>query len=325
MPWYSKPHFRRRDGRSYRVGTRYGPYTPLQVMSAYNIPTTYTGWGVKVGILEFGGAFSASDYATFMSQLGHTNYLPVQVKSVQGGQQQPDPGGADIEVMMDCEIVGAMAPGAQIICYFAPNQEDGFAAAIMQALQDNCQVLSLSWGAPERSWSATGRAQVDKALQQCQAQHVNVFVAAGDNGASDGLSGLNCDYPASSPYSIGCGGTSLYYVPGVERREVVWNDGSQGGATGGGYSVFYATPPFQAPLGLSSRGVPDVAGVADPETPWAVYVGGQPAQVGGTSAVAPMWAAINALWLEKYHFQNFTITELYQNPNVFFDVTQGSN
>jgi kumamolisin len=132
---------------------------------------------------------------------------------------------------------------------------------------------------------------------------VTVCVAAGDGGSSDGVTGgqPHVDFPASSPNALACGGTSLQADPstGVISSETVWNDGSSGGATGGGVSDEFALPAWQASVGVpetaggsSGRGVPDVAGNADPTTGYQVYADGQAQVVGGTSAVAPLWAAL---------------------------------
>jgi kumamolisin len=130
-----------------------------------------------------------------------------------------------------------------------------------------------------------------------------VCVAAGDNGSSDGQpAGNHVDFPASSPHVLGCGGTRLLadLASGTVTTETVWNDGPSGGATGGGVSDVFAVPSWQlaagvpAPGGRAGRGVPDVAGDADPQTGYQVLVRGQRQVVGGTSAVAPLWAALIA-------------------------------
>jgi kumamolisin len=132
---------------------------------------------------------------------------------------------------------------------------------------------------------------------------VTITVAAGDNGSSDGQSGggSHVDFPASSPHALACGGTSLRGNPttGVISSETVWNDGASGGATGGGVSDTFGLPSWQAAAGVpaqagaaAGRGVPDVAGCADPATGYQVRVDGQSTVIGGTSAVAPLWAGL---------------------------------
>jgi kumamolisin len=136
----------------------------------------------------------------------------------------------------------------------------------------------------------------DAEFAACAAAGITVTAAAGDNGSGDGESGNHVDFPASSPHVLGCGGTSLPSTAPI--AETVWNDGTRGGATGGGVSTVFARPSYQpasvVPGGGKFRGVPDVAGCADPETGWVVIVDGQTMVIGGTSAVAPMWAALAA-------------------------------
>jgi kumamolisin len=161
-------------------------------------------------------------------------------------------------------------------------------------------------------------------------------VASGDNGSSDGASGDNVDFPASSPHALACGGTSLRTSGAQISSESVWNDGAQGGAGGGGVSTVFALPTFQQGLSatktgaastpLAMRGVPDVAGDADPETGYQVRVDGQDTVVGGTSAVAPLWSGLIALINQaKGSPVGYPHAQLYAAPSVFNDITQGNN
>lgn len=318
-----RSYFRRRDGYSLRRRAQSYAYTPLQIAAAYGIPLTYYGKGQTVGIIELGGAFSQNDLDAYLKSLGQPAVRPTVI----GAQnQQNDPSGANVEVMMDVEIVAAIAPQAIIRVYFAQNTDTDFVAAVAQAVAE-CDVVSISWGGPESNWSAASRAEMDGAIQQGSVNGANVYVAAGDNGSSDGGSGKNVDYPASSPYAIGCGGTRLVIQNGIITSETVWNDGSLGGSTGGGYSIYYPMPSYQQGLANGSmRGVPDVAGVADPETGWLIQADGVLGVIGGTSAVAPMWAAINALMNEKAGRRvGWGDPLYYANPGAFYDTVTGSN
>ena len=322
--FFVRPHYRLRDGRSYRPHVQSASYTPQEVSIAYGLPGHLDGEGVTIGIIELGGAFSSVDYAAYMKNIGVTNYFtPVCV-----GTQQDDPGGANVEVMLDACVIGGIAPRAKQRIYFFPNTGTGIADAINQAVADGCNVISLSWGADEKSWAVADRTATDTALQNAAKKNIPVYVAAGDNGSSDGDTGNNVDYPASSPHAIGCGGTTLVIQNGRIASETVWNDGSQGGATGGGQSDVYPKPPYQVALVSSkTRGVPDVAGVADPATGWKIRAGGQDMVVGGTSAVAPMWAAIHALLIQNNQGKTFDWPNriFYKNEQCFNDITQGNN
>jgi len=118
--------------------------------------------------------------------------------------------------------------------------------------------------------------------------------------------------------------------------EGVWNNGSQGGAGGGGVSTFFAVPDWQSGLvttnadgettPLSNRGVPDISGDADPDTGYKVRVDGTDTVIGGTSAVAPLWsgllARINQLTGKPVGYLH---PQLYKNPDALRDITSGNN
>jgi kumamolisin len=283
-------------------------YTPPQVAGFYQFPPGTDGTGRTLAILEFGGGFSSSDLDSYFSGLG----IPtpsVTAASVDGSVNQPgqDPSGADGEVLLDIEVAGSVAPGAAQIVYFAPNTDQGFVDAVTSAVHASPTptAVSISWGESEDAWTAQARTALDQAIQDAAALGVTVSAAAGDNGSSDGVSdgASHADFPASSPHALACGGTSLQGDPatGAITSETVWNDGAGQGATGGGVSDVYPVPPWQATVGVpgragsgsvTGRGVPDVAASADPATGYQVRVDGQTMVVGGTSAVAPLWAAL---------------------------------
>ena len=266
--------------------------------------------------------------------------------SVDGGQNAPtgDPNGPDTEVMLDIEVSGAVAPGARIVVYFAPNTDAGFLDAISQAAMDTVNkpsVLSISWGGPESSWTAQSLQSFNSALQSAAAVGVTVCIASGDNGSDDGVGDGqdHVDFPASSPYALACGGTKLTISGSAISSEVVWNEqASNEGATGGGVSGTFPLPTYQAnanvppsnnPSGFVGRGVPDVAGDADPATGYQVQADGQSFAVGGTSAVAPLWAGLIALFNQSEGKSlGYLNPALYQNGEsggAFHDITSGNN
>jgi kumamolisin len=175
---------------------------------------------------------------------------------------------------------------------------------------------------------------LDNACQSAAALGVTITVASGDNGSSDGTSTNTVDFPASSPHVLACGGTALYANGTQISEEVVWDDqASGGGATGGGFSATFPAPTWQTsalPSGSSGRGVPDVAGNASPETGYNIVVDGQQETVGGTSAVAPLWAGLIALINQQLAQEGkqtagFINPTLYQNTADFQDITHGNN
>ncbi|HKR75719.1 MAG TPA: S53 family serine peptidase, partial [Rhodanobacter sp.] len=329
----AKPHFRK------ALSTPNQTYTPPQVGQLYNFPAGTDGSGQCVALIELGGGFSQTDLTTYFTSLGITTPPTVTAVSVAGGKNSPG-GDADAEVMLDIEMVGALAPGAAIAVYFAPNTDQGFYEAISQAAHDATRkpsIISISWGGPEDSWSAPSLAAMQSALEDAAALGVSVTVAAGDSGSGDGESDgqPHVDFPASSPYSLACGGTTLSASTSAITSEVVWNEtASNEGATGGGVSADYALPSWQqnsnvppAPNGFAGRGVPDVAGDADPLTGYRVRVDGQDEVIGGTSAVAPLWAALLARCNQSLGRAAGDVhAALYQNGGTAFnDITQGDN
>ena len=314
-------------------------FSPLQVAQLYNFPTGVNGAGETIGIIELGGGYAVSDIQKYFQGLGITPPTVAAI-SVDGGANSPgDPNGADGEVELDIQVAGAIAPGAKIAVYFTPNTDQGFTDAITTAVHDTANspsVISISWGGPESSWSQSALTALDDACQSAGALGVTITVASGDSGSSDGVSdGANhVDFPASSPHVLACGGTTLVSKGTSIQQETVWDDQSSGGgASGGGVSNFFARPSWQAKANVpkpsqsgGGRGVPDVAGDESPETGYNILVDGQQETVGGTSAVAPLWAALIALINQKRGSKvGFVNPSLYAAANAFRDITQGNN
>jgi kumamolisin len=312
-------------------------YLPNQLGALYGIPTTHTGAGETIAIIELGGGYTDSDTAAAFAAMGLTPPGVVTV-SVDGTTNQPTPDtGADGEVALDIQVAGGIAPGAKIAVYFAPNTDAGFADAITQATADTTNkpsVMSISWGAPEANYSQQAMTTMNTALQDAGTSGVTVTTAAGDNLATDGLTDgqAHVDFPSASPYALGCGGTHIQVSGGQITDESVWNNGTSG--TGGGISAVFPVPSYQSGVTLPpsangagpGRGVPDVAGDADPSSGYQVVLAGQTIVVGGTSAVAPLWAGFIALANQaagKTH--GFINPLLYANAQGFREITQGSN
>jgi kumamolisin len=379
----ARPHFRTRGSSGSAAAAPSGGYSPNQVAEVYQFPAGTDGSGQTVAVIELGGGFSASDLDTYFGGLGIA--VPsVTAQGVDGAANAPgsDPTGADLEVNLDIDVIGAAAPGAKQVVYFGPNNGDqGFVDAISAAAEASPApiAISISWGQSEDSWTAQGRSSMNAAMSDAAALGITVCAAAGDNGSSDDATDgePHCDFPASSPYALGCGGTKLEFSGGVITSEVVWNETAAGeGAGGGGVSDQFALPSWQAKAGVPARaggttsggdgttsggggtssgggggggggtgsggtgsgggkgehhhhhrhgehhdhghgededaaagggsgqpageaaaasggrGVPDVAGNADPVTGYSIYADGKSQVVGGTSAVAPLWAAL---------------------------------
>jgi kumamolisin len=283
-------------------------YPPTTVAALYGFPAA-TGAGQTIAIVEFGGGTRSADLNQYFPLLGLHRPKILSISVDHGRNHATGSPDGDGEVMLDIEVAGSVAPGATIAVYYAPNTDAGFLDAVTTAIHDTTHkpsVLSISWGGPESSWTAQAIQALDQAFQDAAALGITVCVAAGDGGSTDGVTdGANhVDFPASSPHVLACGGTSLQADGDTIASETVWNDLPNGGATGGGVSTVFPVPSWQQGLSatatsgeaqaLKFRGVPDVSGNADPETGYAVRVDGSNTVIGGTSAVAPLWAALIA-------------------------------
>ena len=307
-------------------------FNPLQLAALYNFPTGLDGTGQKIGIIELGGGYVLSDITTYLSRLGITTTPNITSVSVDGAVNNPsDTSGASVEVILDTEVIVALVPDAIIRVYFAPNSFQGFYNAINRAAIDGCSIISISWGASENNWSPNNLSAYNSLFQSITAnRNVTVFAAAGDNGSSDGSPGTNVDFPASSPYVVACGGTTLVASTDTTiASETVWNNNSTSSATGGGLSAYFTTPSYQSSLTYplnGHRGVPDISGNANPNTGYVLYMNGQNIVVGGTSAVSPLWSGLLARVAQSIgHSVGFLQPTIYNNPSAFRDITSGNN
>jgi kumamolisin len=340
-----KPHLRHRGNRGnvqWHGSGKSASFTPLDLAEVYNFPTGCDGGGQCIGILEFGGGYRPEDIAAYFDQLG-IDPPELTTVSVDHAANRPtgDANGPDAEVMLDIEVAGTIAPGAKIVVYFAPNTDRGFIDALTSAIHDRKNrpsVISISWGGPEPSWSQQAMAVLHDALQDAAALGLTVCCAAGDGGSTDGADddASHVDFPASSPFALACGGTRLVASAGAISDETVWNEQPNEGATGGGVSAVFAVPEWQFGLKatlasgervtLRNRGVPDVCAVADPATGYQVRVDGAGAVIGGTSAVAPLWAGLIAC---INHVKGYSVgyinSTIYKHPEAFNDISRGNN
>ena len=330
------PYFKRRT--RYTAGARAAhaanttTWSVPALAAAYNWPTSLAGGGI-IAIVELGGGWVQSDMDAFFQSINQPSPSITDV-SVDGTQNSPnqsvgsqdDP---DYEVALDIQVAAASyyaatGKAATIRMYWSQD----IASAVEKATTDAVDVISISWGADEATWGTTAAQQMESAAEAATAAGIVVFAAAGDNDSSDGGSTpANVDCPASCPHVIGCGGTLK-----TKTSETVWNDNpgqSDGEGTGGGYSTVFPVQSWQigAPAAPSSapgsgRMVPDVAADADPNSGYQIYVHGASTVVGGTSAVAPLYAGLFASFGTKLGFVTPT---LWQNQSDFTDITQGSN
>lgn len=308
-----------------------GAFFPTEVAQLYDYPAQLSGSGQNVAVFAFNGTGpnphggyklpALQDY--FEKILGGKTPTITDVV-VQGPGNDPGPdttassnqGDSTGEVMLDMCVVGSVAPGANIFMYFTEFTSQGWVDALNEAITDDNQisVISISYGNPEDdpqgAWTSMGVQNVNLAVQAAAAKGITICCASGDDGSSDDdPTGAHVDFPASSPYVLGVGGTNLVATsatPPTIQSETVWNETLQNeGATGGGVSSVFTKPAYQNSVSVPpsanpphsiGRGVPDVAAVADPVTGVVVmHIDGKHLeQIGGTSASTPLWASLIA-------------------------------
>jgi kumamolisin len=216
----AQPHFRVHQPRAQ---PRPQQLHPAQVAEAYNFPAKASGAGQTIGIIELGGGYRQADLTAYFKTLGLAAPAITAVSVDKRKEQAVDASGADGEVMLDIEVAASVAPGAKIAVYFTPNTDQGFLDAITTAVHDAANkpsVISISWGGPESSWTAQSMTAMDAACQSAAALGITITVAAGDNGSTDGGTGNNVDFPASSPHVLACGEPSS--TPTERRSSPRW-------------------------------------------------------------------------------------------------------
>jgi hypothetical protein len=312
------------------------PLTPPQVGQLYGFPTSPNASGQTIGIIEFGGGYKLSDVQLFCNSVGAAvpSITPVSVDG------QPNAPGSDdftVETLLDIDVAGSAAPGAKLAVYFAPWSEQGWIDVVTTAIHDSVNkpsVISISYGWPENetidglTWSLAAIQAVNATFQEAAALGVTVLVSSGDHGSDCGIGDKKAHvlYPGSDPYITSCGGTSISNVSGLTFTEHVWNDLDDDWITGGGISDIFRPPNFSLPIwqnwanipgsandGHKARGIPDIAGNADGSSGYTLFLNGASiGAVGGTSATAPLYAALVAL-------MNAGLGEPvgYLNPNLY--------
>lgn len=326
-------------------------FLPQELGEIYKFPSADAS-KQAIGLLEFGGGVEQDDLTQYFAKIGQKQ-PNVQVAAVDGVNTNPaaDPQSTG-EVMLDIEVAGALAGGAKVVVYFSTFDEKGLIDILSKVISDkanNPGVLSVSWGWDENQpfrhgilWSPAAIDHVNHSLLAMAHLGVSVCVSTGDDGSEaqvlDGHAHVN--FPATSPYVLAVGGTTLHARKDSSGQtsvnEVVWNDGSDDG-TGGGVSDLTPQPAWQKgivpnsinPGNFVGRAIPDVAANADPATGYFVMSGGKFGVVGGTSAAAPLWASlitrINAALGARMGNFNALLYAKYGPGGVLRDITVGNN
>jgi kumamolisin len=345
-----------------------GTFFPPQVASLYSYPDGFDGTGQNMAIFAFNGGdspdprggYSADALNTYFTTVLKGKMPSLTAIVVQGPGNTPGPdtnassdnGDSTGEVMLDICVAGSVAPGAKLFVYFTEFTNQGWLEALHEAITDsnNISVISISYGNPEAdprsSWTKAGATLVNEAMAAARAKGITICCASGDDGSSDqGTRGAHADFPASSPWVLGVGGTKLKATDGPSpsiASEVVWNELNiprPAGAGGGGVSAWFPKPTYQVAAGVPpaadpphriGRGVPDVAAVADPLTGVVIiHVSGAKLEpIGGTSAAAPLWASLIARLNQGLGARvGFLNPTLYAScaTGVLNDITIGNN
>jgi kumamolisin len=297
----ARPEFRTLDGQPQIV------YTPPELGRLYQFPVGADGAGQTLVIISLGGGYRQQDLDAYFAGLGlaRPRISDVSVDGVEVNADLAAPTKFDLEVNLDLQIAGALAPGAQIINYFTRNNGPGILKALQAAIHADPPptVISLSWGSPEETYSGQLGQAMHELFADAAALGITVCAASGDSGSGSGMhdGGSHVNFPASSPYVLACGGTTLIADPASNtiHSETTWNTGSAS-ATGGGVSGVFGLPDWQLTAEVpgrfgqdeKGRGLPDVAANADSRTGYEILLNGRPSCVGGTSAATPLWAAL---------------------------------
>ena len=329
-------------------------YTPAQIKGAYGI-SGYDGTGQTVAIIDaYASPTILQDVNQWSTNRGLPTMNPSQLVQVvppgvykRAENKKQDPEGWYGEETLDVEAVHGMAPAAKIVYVGAPNNYQDLDAALNHVVDNGlAQIVTNSYGSSTELGPPGFVKPMEDTLVQAAAEGIGVYFSSGDDGDETINFGYaTTEFPASSPWVTAVGGTSLGVGAANQRiLETGWGastyacDSSKEVCTrsswlygaGGGVSQIFAAPWYQSSLGLSGRGVPDVAAVADPQTglligqtqtfPDGTYY--DEYRVGGTSLASPLFAGIMALADEAAGFAHgFANPLFYAHPGAFHDIT----
>lgn len=292
-----------------------------EIARLYNFPTGLDGRGQTIGIIELDGGIELQELETYFASV-HLPLPNITAVGVAGAKNQPGNPSLDTQIISDLEITGGIAPGSEIRMYFAPNSFDGWVKAIQRATTDHVTVLLIGWGQPESRWTRLELDKINEVLEAAAESSITIVCEAGDRGPTDGIYDRrrHVEFPASSPWVLAVGGTSLRAAEHAIQSEVVWNEKTMG-ATGGGTSVYFNRPDWQAnvpmpgePDGHAGRGIPDV--VATASTTFArIVIHGKVVPIGGTTVSAAVWAGLISL-LNQGAGHNIG----YLNPKLYREI-----
>jgi kumamolisin len=309
--------------RSRKLGALQRHATPLSakdVVQRYAFPDG-DGSGQTIGVVQFRGEFKAPDFDRCMQTQGVNAEHPATKRVDEAAVRHEIDTTKDLEAALDVQIIAALVPRARIVIYEAPDDERGFLDAVRTAIFDDelaPSILSISYGWSEQLWTPAVLTLLDELFAAASLLGISVFCSSGDHGAElDDAGKPHVVAPASSPFVHACGATVIPADGGSD--ESVWSN------SGGGFSERFNAPPWQIAVARAGRGVPDVAAQVEPG--YTVFLDGTELAIGGTSAVAPLYAALTARINQRLGTMAGLMTPLlYASPQqAFRDVRTGGN
>lgn len=309
-------------------------FNPLAYQQAYGVGSTPTAINTSVGIISAGDMTATlSDFAQFKAANGLSTPTPTVVTV---GTPGTDTSGT-IEWDLDSQsIAGITGGGVKGIVFYTANSlaNANITAAYNRAVTDGAvKIVNVSLGECESSANSDGSLAADDQIFKAGiAKGMFFSVSSGDSGSHEckvllkTKNNVSVSSPASSPYVVAVGGTTLLTdAAGNYASESAWS------GSGGGFSSYETRPSWQnGVVTTSTRGVPDVALAADPNTGAIIIVNGKSTQVGGTSLASPLfvglYARIESATGNSHGFPNPSLyATIPTTPGLLHDVTTGSN
>jgi kumamolisin len=308
-------------------------FFPRTFGKLYNFPIDkYTGKNQRIGIIIFNCKIDLNvlNHDIMDILIKQNIHIMPNINFINIDQYVTFENDSLYEIYLDTQIIASIAPESTINIYnYSKRNPYGLYNAIKQAISD-CDIISISLGYSELLSGPDYPIilLIDNLLETAKNMGINVFVATGDTNAPNNSNNgrLNVSFPASSPNVIACGGTMLNIYPNTPMFETVWNNGREG--TGGGFSTIFKRPSYQNNHNIFEyRGIPDISANADPNNGYIICMNNVVKINGGTSAVAPLMAGLNALLNEANNGESigFFNDIIYLNPSVCIDITDGNN
>src|SRR5579859_281902 len=301
------------------AATSLSPLGPADLEQRYNFPPG-DGAGQEIAIAEFGGGYFADDATAYCNKFGRPvpNIRAIAVDApaftlqqilALPKQQRMDQLDTSIEVMMDVQVIAGLCPKANISVYFSTFDQKGWVDLLNTVIAAKPAVLSISWGLAEDDpgWSGSAISAINDRLNTARLLGITTCISSGDDGSGDQINDgkAHVDFPSVSPFALSVGGTMLQGTSSAVQEVTWWESpgrrtGNGGGSSGGGVSTLFARPTWQNVKvtslnkgSIDGRVMPDVSALAGEPLYDLIFLGkAQPN--GGTSASAPLWAALLA-------------------------------